>query len=350
MTTAGIEWRWIKAFARTFELCAVSPGDEVAIVSETTSRRINVDLAELALLSMDARPFHVVLPSPEPKTSIPIQSTGSTTALNGRDQVVRALSSSGLLVVDLTVEGMLHAPQTKQILSSGARVLYISNEHPEILARLLPSPSLEPKIRAGQDMLRAASVMRFTSAAGTDLTVKMDGAIVGGGWGYCRDPGSISHWPGGLIACVPKRGSVDGTIVMAPGDINLTFKRFLETPVTLRVENDYVRSIEGDGLDAELMRSYYAAWDDPEAYATSHVGWGMNPAARWETFVLYDGEQTNGTEQRAFAGNFLYSTGGNGKANRFTDCHFDLPIRGCSVHLDNTLIVDAGRIVHPALV
>ena len=24
------------------------------------------------------------------------------------------------------------------------------------------------------------------------------------------------------------------------------------------------------------------AWDDRNAYATSHVGWGMNPAARWE--------------------------------------------------------------------
>ena len=40
--------------------------------------------------------------------------------------------------------------------------------------------------------------------------------------------------------------------------------------------------ITGEGLDAALMTSYFEAWDDRHAYAVSHVGWGMNKAARWE--------------------------------------------------------------------
>lgn len=46
---------------------------------------------------------------------------------------------------------------------------------------------------------------------------------------------------------------------MAPGDLNLTFKRYAEAPVRLAVENDYVTRIEGESLDAELMRAYFAA-------------------------------------------------------------------------------------------
>jgi len=55
--------------------------------------------------------------------------------------------------------------------------------------------------------------------------------------------------------------------------VNLTFKRYLESSITLTIEDDYVRDIAGDGLDAELMRSYFSAWGDREAYAVSHVGW-----------------------------------------------------------------------------
>jgi len=37
----------------------------------------------------------------------------------------------------------------------------------------------------------------------------------------------------------------------------------------------------------------------------------MNPAARWDYLELHDHSDVWGTEARAFAGNFLYSTGAN---------------------------------------
>ena len=93
------------------------------------------------------------------------------------------------------------------------------------------------------------------------------------------------------------------------GDQNLTFKRYLEQPVHLTLKDDYVIDIRGDGLDAELMREAMAVWQDKDAYATSHVGWGMNDAAKWVSMAHYDRSDHNGTEQRVFAGNFLFSTG-----------------------------------------
>ena len=76
----------------------------------------------------------------------------------------------------------------------------------------------------------------------------------------------------------------------------------------------------------------------------SHVGWGMNPKARWDAMAMYDKRDFNGTELRAFAGNFLYSTGANEVAGRHTLGHFDLPLRACTIHLDGQMIVDAGRL------
>jgi len=59
--------------------------------------------------------------------------------------------------------------------------------------------------------------------------------------------------------------------------------------------------------------------------------------------TMYDRTDTNGTELRAVAGNFLYSTGANEFAKRFTRGHFDLPVMGCTIALDDTVVVDKGQ-------
>jgi 2,5-dihydroxypyridine 5,6-dioxygenase len=61
--------------------------------------------------------------------------------------------------------------------------------------------------------------------------------------------------------------------------------------------------------------------------------------------ALYDKRDFNGTELRAFAGNFLFSTGANEVAGRHTLGHFDLPLRNCTVSLDGVAVVDEGRVV-----
>ena len=137
-------------------------------------------------------------------------------------------------------------------------------------------------------------------------------------------------------------GTVNGTLVLDRGDVNLTFKRYLEAPVTLALERDYVTRIDGSGVDAELMRAYLAAWGERDAYAVSHVGFGMNARARYEALAMYDRRDFNGTELRAVAGNFLYSTGANEFAGRYTAGHFDIPVMRTTITLDNTVVVRDG--------
>ncbi|MDI9330669.1 MAG: peptidase M29 [Alphaproteobacteria bacterium] len=344
MLQERIEPAWLDAFQTVLSQCGIAVDTTVAVLCETQSRPVLVELARLAAARLQARVFMVQVSSPAHQAGLPvIRSTGACHALQGLWPVVNSLATS-TLVVDCTVEGLMHAPELPAILKGGARVIYVSNEHPETLCRLMPSAAVEQSVKDHIKRLRGVRRMQVTSPAGTDLSIDLEGAVVGGNWGVTARPGTLTHWPGGLVLAFPRAGSVQGTLVLAEGDVNLTFKRYLERPVVLRVKNDHIEDIQGQGLDAELMRSYIAAWGDRAAYAVSHVGYGLNPAARWDSMAMLDKRDFNGTELRAFAGNFLYSTGANEVASRHTLGHFDLPMRHCTVMLDGEVVVRDGQL------
>lgn len=344
MNGAHLEGKWIDLFARVFRLNGVQPGDACAVLSETQTRPELPRLAELGLLQLGARPFHVVLPARPLAAPVPVRSTGASDAIGGLEPVVSALAASRF-VADCTVEGLQHAAELPAILKGGARVLAVSHEHPEILERGEPRAEDEAPVREAMRRLKSARRMRVTSAAGTELEIMLDGARIGGVWGFTTRPGSLSHWPAGLVLAFPAAGCVNGRLVLDRGDVNLTFKRYLQDRVTLLVEDDHVVRIDGDHVDADLMRGYWEAWGDRSAYAVSHVGWGLNRRARWDAMTFHDKADFNGTELRAFAGSFLYSTGANEVAGRHTLGHFDLPMRGCTVALDGVPVVEAGRLL-----
>jgi len=120
----------------------------------------------------------------------------------------------------------------------------------------------------------------------------------------------------------------------------------VQEPIRVTVEQGFVRNIEG-GLDAELLSAYMASFDDPEAYAMSHIGWGLQPRAQWTTLAMYDREATIGMDARAFEGNFLFSFGPNNEAGgtRTTACHIDIPLRRCTVSLDGDTVVRHGKVL-----
>ena len=341
LSVASLEPAWIEAFEAVFRRCGLVPGDAACLLTENRSRPVNIALAELALSRIGARHVGLRLPTPPQTAPVPVRSTGASRALGGHPAALAALAACPF-VVDLTVEGLLHAPELKAILAAGSRVLMVSNEHPDALERLVPRDEDEADARAAVKRARAARHMHVTSAAGTDLHVAMEGAPSVGVWGWTTRPGTIAHWPGGILVAFPRAGAVQGRLVLDAGDVNLTFKRYLADAVTLRIADDHVGAIEGRSVDADLMRGYFEAWGDRSAYAVSHVGWGLNRRARWDAMAFYDKADFNGTELRAFAGNFLYSTGANEVAGRHTLGHFDLPLRACTVRLDGVAVVEQG--------
>lgn len=339
MTTT--EWGWIRRYAEQLEACALGAGDTVVVLSETRSRPSVVDTARLAAQSLGAHVVDVVLTTPPNPGPLPIRSTGASQAVAHHRSAVAACATADL-VVDCTVEGLLHAPELGDILGGGARVLMISNEHPEHVERWPLDRTLADRVARGLALARAATTLRVTSPHGTDLTVDLTGAFRAGSHGWTTEPGTIAHWPGGLVLAFPAAGTVNGRVVLAPGDVNLAFKEYVREPVTIDLVDDHITAIEGPGLDAALLRDYLHAFGEPEALAVSHVGWGMNPGARREAMTAFDKSQHNGTELRAVAGNFLWSTGANEVAGRWCRGHVDLPMFGCTVTLDGEPVVTDG--------
>src|SRR5512135_2989964 len=104
MIADRIEGKWIELFAEVFARCKVGRGDPCAVLSETQSRGLNVQLAELALARLGARPFHVVVPTPRQSAPVPIRSTGASVALQDLAPAIDALAASAF-VADCTLEG-----------------------------------------------------------------------------------------------------------------------------------------------------------------------------------------------------------------------------------------------------
>jgi len=176
-------------------------------------------------------------------------------------------------------------------------------------------------------------------------------------WGYADEPGHFDHWGAGHIHTFPNEGSASGTVVFQPGDIViLPYCRYIADPVRLEVREGHVTRIEG-GLDAKLMRDWLddgkASDTDRDPYACSHLGWGMNPQARWYWMGLNGAEpERNRAAARVFPGNFLFSTGPNtqGGGKRTTRGHYDVPMRDCTVMLDGRTVIERGKIVDPKMV
>ena len=272
----------------------------MAIISETQSRPVLIQLSELAAYDLGAEFLMIQMPTPPQTAPVPVKSTGTSWAIAGNRAVIEALKLVEV-VVDCTVEGLIHAPEWPEIEEAGTRLLVITNEHPEILERTEPKAEDAERVRIGIQMLKEAREMRVTSAAGTDLVIDLTDAPCGGTPGFGTHPGAVAHWPGGLCLAFPGKNCVNGRIVMDVGDMNLTFKTYLTSRIDLTVENDFVTAIRGDGIDALHFREYMEAWEDRNAYGISHVGFGVNPAARWVSAAMYDKRDMQAVEFRALA-------------------------------------------------
>ena len=121
MLVERIEHKWLLAFERALAQCQVQPGEVAVVLSETQSRPVNVQLARLALERLGARVFDLTLTTPALTAPAPVRSTGASDAIAGLAPVVASLQRVGL-VVDCTVEGLLHAPELPQILQGATGI------------------------------------------------------------------------------------------------------------------------------------------------------------------------------------------------------------------------------------
>ncbi|WP_353194157.1 2,5-dihydroxypyridine 5,6-dioxygenase [Pusillimonas noertemannii] len=338
------DYQLVEGWKHVLALSNVKPGHNVTVLTSGNTHPQTLSTAIQAIAAMGAIANRLELPPVNGHLSLsrdPIAYLG-TTALSGNRAAVAALKESDL-VLDLML--LLFSPEQLEILKSGTKILLVV-EPPEILMRMLPSLEDRDRVKAAAAKLEKAKLMHVTSQAGTDLQLPLGQYPVICEYGFVDEPGRWDHWPSGFQFTWPREGGAQGRVVLDKGDILIPQKSYLRDQIEMIVENGYVTQING-GVEAELLRDYMEFFDEPEAYAFSHVGWGVQKRARWSAMALYDREATIGEDARAFAGNFMFSLGPNTEVggDRSTKCHIDIPVRGCTIKLDGEPVVLEGKLV-----
>lgn len=348
----SIHPRLISLLTKEFELCRIGRDDLVAVLCDGGSRLDYAEASAVALEELGARVFQVII-STRPRERLTVD-YGLATGVESMEKMAPLVESlkSVKMVIDLTGAnqgGLIHDPARPAILAGGARILHLSPEPLDALERCFPTEERRARCERAVSIIERSKQMKVKSTAGTDLSVNLAKGKVNRLFGYVDVPGRLDAFLGGFVTVYPATGSVNGVLVLDAGDVNLTFKKYVQDPVRLTLEDDYIVKIEG-GMDAELIRSYIESWGGKEAYGTSHVGFGLNEKARWESLALYERDATEGQEARAFYGNFMFSIGPNLIAGRPTPSHFDLPMKHCSVFLDGRPVIEEGRVIEDELV
>ena len=318
-------------------LSGVHEGERVVVLSQGSERLDYADAFLAAGQRLGARMYHMRLPAPLPTNGA--WAVGET-GLASNPEAVEALKRADM-VVDLIF--LLFSDEQMAIQAAGARVLTTVEPAP-LLARLMPTRELRDRVESAAGMLAKARTMRITSKHGTDVTYKLGVYPTIDEYGYTDKPGRWDHWPAAFVFTGGADDGVDGQIVLAPGDVLLPFNSYVREPVTYTIENGLIQDIRG-GLDADLIKSYMAGFKDPRGFGMSHVGWGLDHRAQWHGLTQFPGGM--GMELRSFYGNVMFSTGPNNELGGPNDtaCHLDIPMRNCSLFLDDEPIVLDGDVV-----
>jgi 2,5-dihydroxypyridine 5,6-dioxygenase len=318
-------------------LSDVHEGEKVIVLSQGSKRLDYADAFLAAGQRLGARMYHMRLPAPLPGNGA--WAVGET-GLAANPEAVEALKKADM-VVDLIF--LLFSPEQMAIQAAGARVLTAVEPAP-LLARLLPTKELRERVEIGEALLSKAKTMRITSRHGTDVVYRLGVYPTVGEYGYTDKPGRWDHWPAAFVFTGGADDGVDGKIVLAPGDVLLPFNSYVREPVAYTIEKGFVQDIRG-GLEAELIKSYMGEFKDPRGMGMSHVGWGLDHRAQWHGLTQFPGGM--GMELRSFYGNVMFSTGPNNELGGPNDtaCHLDIPMRGCSLFLDDEPVVVDGIVV-----
>jgi 2,5-dihydroxypyridine 5,6-dioxygenase len=287
----------------------------------------------------------LVLPSPPAEQANFIRTGNISSTIVANSRLALDFLKMADFVIDITSVGLLHTKEQVAVLESGTRMLMV-HDPVEALERMFPTEEDRELVKRHAARLRETKTIRLESDNGTEAWFDKTDAPVIEQWGFTDEPGRWDHWPGAFQYTSPTENVGEGVIVVEPGDIWYPPKSYLTSPVKITFEKGFATKIEG-GVDARNILEYIEAWDDPEGFAMSHLGWGTHRRGLWNSIMFQDPLDIIGQDGRTAWGNVLFALGSNVTfgGTRTTGCHQDFAMRNCRLYCDDELIADSGRVI-----
>ncbi len=256
------------------------------------------------------------------------------------------------LIVYSTTHALHYSDAMRAALAQGKRALMaVTALH--VLERRIADPDVIRRTKHGATLVEGARTIRIRSDAGTDLTFDKGDRPGVASYGVADEAGHLDFWGAGFFQTAAIEGTAEGRVVLDVGDQVFHFGRYVERPVTIEFREGRAVSIEG-GVDAALIRSLLASYDDPNAFLLGHIACGTDRKALWTAeiaqFPVVGG---GGADAEAVYGNVQVEIGSNNDAmfrgRNATRAHLGLCSLGCTLELDGRAILDHGEFLVPEL-
>ena len=175
-------------FRQQLELCRVTKGETVAIVSDPDDPRRICGGGFAAAQQLGADIYEMVVSSPPSWTKVGLPTIGRCKG------TLEALCAADMVLI-------FHIPLftswLKKVMDVGTRVLMV-HDAPDDLAELMATPGLKEAMKYAESLYRKTKRVRVTRGDGTDLTYECGEYPVMTQWGYADEPGHFDLWVPGI--------------------------------------------------------------------------------------------------------------------------------------------------------
>lgn len=254
---------------------------------------------------------------------------------------------------DLLINFPMFCSELMEALKAGTRALTIHQDE-EVHRRLFPIMKRKKLTWACAELLESAETIRVTTKYGTDLICEKKGRKSHCEYGMADEPGRWDNAAGGQVSCAPIEDSLNGKLVIGPGD-GICHLCMVTEPITCIIKDGRIVKIEG-GASAKLLAEWFAKWNDDRSYMIAHIGWGTDWRADWTKGYTIDSamdwENYYGNLMLGFGRNTFNSPAkhcGFGNAKNDAPSHIDICIKTANFYLDDELIISNNQIVHERL-
>ena len=300
----------------------VKEGEKVLILTDEPTRRVGMALFEAAKL-LGAQAYYVEMP------------TGMSHAEDPPEPVAEMLKLVDVALIP-TKMSLSHTDARREASRRGVRIATLPGITEEVLARALKADyfTIAKRSRAVAKLLTKGSMVKVTTARGTDVTMSIENRKGYADTGLNHDKGSFSNLPAGEAYIAPVEGTTEGVIYF---DGSMAGVGLLENEtIRVGVKEGYATEITG----GEGAKKMLAAMEPhgPLAFNVAELGIGTNSMARITGNVLED-EKAMGTVHIAFGDN--KSMGGTVDV----PSHLDGVILKPTLYVDDELVIDRGTLL-----
>lgn len=248
---------------------------------------------------------------------------------------IAALMAASSVVLCPTTKSLTHTEARRQACARGARIATLPGITEDMMIRCLSADyqAIAARSRKLSDELQRGDLVRVTSPAGTDITLRRGDRYPKPDTGLYHETGSSGNLPAGETFFAPLEGSAQGYIVFEAAVAGIGK---LQQTIHIVVRDGMAVEITG-GSEAEKLNELVDGVG-PDGRNLAELGIGTNDQAQITGVILED-EKVMGTVHFALGDN--KSMGGTVAVSS----HLDGLILQPTVYVDGRMIMEAGKLL-----